>query len=147
MGAAVCSVAEKVGCSPESLRKALEVPMSCWWTMATIACSLVGTVSCSESTEPLTRPLTELSCTEAISRADDIYVGVFSMLANPSCSVDADCAVVGAQLVCEGFEHRQRPFAVHVSERELAESVLSERDELCGREAPVCPTPGGLGLG
>lgn len=108
------------------------------WTMATIVCGLVGTVGCSEATEPLTGPLTELSCTEAISRADDIYVRVFSMLANPSCSVDADCVVVGAQLACEGFEHRQRPFAVHVSERELAESVLAEREELCGREAPVC---------
>lgn len=98
----------------------------------------MGGLGCSDPSEPLDPTPSKIECTEAIDRADDIYVMTFSMLDNPSCAVDADCVVIPTQLECEGFEHRQRPFAVHVSERDVAEDALSERLSLCGRAPPTC---------
>jgi hypothetical protein len=106
--------------------------------VAALAGVLVGGLGCSDPSEPLDPTPSQIECAEAIDRADDIYATTFSMLDNPSCSVDADCVVIPAQLQCEGFEHRQRPFAVHASEREVALDALSERLTLCGRSPPTC---------
>lgn len=93
-------------------------------------------LGCADDAAPLDP--TEVECAVAIERADDIYVSVFDQLARPRCASDDDCLLVDTFLTCDGFDHRPRPIALHVSERALAEAILAERSQFCGRAGETC---------